>query len=189
MAKPNAPKIIKQLPTAPGFQANLHWTWPVGAPPPIKSGLPIDMIDAEHLGLGKISTVDSRLAAILDAQFSQAKVNPYSIRAGHPPTLTDKAARQLSKANAAVYEKTSKAVSNLNASAILIGSLSIMLGEMAASPFLFLHRPPGWRCSPRQTCSTSFGGTISTAQGRQGRSARRTPPLLWQGQEGRPQVA
>ena len=63
----------------------------------------------------------------------QAKENPYSLRSGQIPALADKTARQLSRANAAVYEKTSKVVSNLNASAILIGSLSSMLKEMESA--------------------------------------------------------
>ena len=56
-----------------------------------------------------------------------------SLRSGQIPALADKTARQLSRANAAVYEKTSKVVSNLNASAILIGSLSSMLKEMESA--------------------------------------------------------
>ena len=127
----DAPKIHKHLPAAPAFQANLHWTWDTGALP-LKAGFPIDILDAEGLGLGKLPSVDARLAAILEAQFGKTKENPYSLRAGQLPALAEKSARQLSKANATMYERTSRVASNLNASAILIGSLSLMLKDMAA---------------------------------------------------------
>ena len=124
-----------KLPTVPGLQGNLHVTWAANGPKvPPRLGFDFDMAEWSELGLGKPPAIEPKLAKFLDGQFDpKAKNSPYRLVPGLPATFGDKATNKAVQATAAVYEKTSRVVSHLNASALLIGSLSHLLGELSVS--------------------------------------------------------
>ena len=124
-----------KLPTVPGLPENLHVTWAANGPKvPPRLGFDIEMAEWPKLGLGHLPAIEPKLAKFLDGQFDpKAKTNPYRLVPGLPATFSDKATIKAVQATAAIYEKTSRTVSHLNASALLIGSLSHLLGELSVS--------------------------------------------------------
>ena len=126
-----------RLPTVRGVAGALHFTWKACKEEkdkePERHRLPIEMCDWAALGLGKLPQIEPKLAKCLESRFSSKSTkNPYHVAAGRTPTFHDKAAKKAVQQNAASYDRASKIVQHLNASALLIGSLShVISGELA----------------------------------------------------------
>ena len=128
------------LPTCPGLRDNLHLTWTAvpgqkhSKDPPEVAKFGNKMAEWSSLGLGKPPTIEPKLAKFLDGHFDpKVKKSPYHIVPGQQPTFHDKSTKKAVTQNAAVYERTSRIVAHLNGSALLLGSLSSLLGELTVS--------------------------------------------------------
>ena len=77
--------------------------------------------------MASLPAVDPRLASALSEAVGAAKDNPYAVPTDRQPFLTGAAARKASVSAVKFYDGVTRAINDLNGSAIIIGSLSALL--------------------------------------------------------------
>ena len=115
----------RSLPVCPGLLEYFQSTWN-GQNPPSGIGFHTKIHEGESLGLSPTPGVEARLASTLGSFLGQ-KDNPYNVPLDRPPFLAGPAARKAGIRANSLFNGAALATGDLNASGLLLGSLSSLL--------------------------------------------------------------